>query len=239
VPYRPQRIIPYNPAGNAQKVRAVIVNYGWAVTRSGASVTSGTSASLDFTPTVAGSYAITLEGSDKDGGKGTASANLTVTAPANVPPLANAGSDQASRDRVGSKVFVLDGRASRDPDGGPTALTYRWSQTGGPGVNLSDITSPTPSFRPTVGGSYTFSLIVGDGQDSSPADSVLITVPKLGDVDLDGDVDNTDLNLIVAARNKPASRPTDLRDLNGDLKIDVLDSRKLTTLCDRPSCSTQ
>jgi hypothetical protein len=61
----------------------------------------------------------------------------------------------------------------------------------------------------------------------------------LGDIDLDGDVDNNDLNLILAARNKPASGPNDLRDLDSNMKIDALDARKLTTLCTRPRCATQ
>jgi hypothetical protein len=47
-------------------------------------------------------------------------------------------------------------------------------------------------------------------------------MPVLGDVDLDGDVDKSDLNLVLAARNTPASGPNDLRDLNGDGTIDVL-----------------
>jgi hypothetical protein len=44
---------------------------------------------------------------------------------------------------------------------------------------------------------------------------------------------------ILAARNTPASSVNDLRDLNGDGKIDALDSRILTTLCTRPRCAVQ
>jgi len=43
---------------------------------------------------------------------------------------------------------------------------------------------------------------------------VVITVPILGDIDLDGDVDKNDVNLIVAAR-------------------------KGTILCTRPGCAAQ
>jgi amidase len=80
---------------------------------------------------------------------------------------------------------------------------------------------------------------VNDAQTNGTPASVTITVPKLGDVDGDGDVDNNDLNLILAARNTLATSVNDLRDVNGDGKIDALDTRILTTLCTRPRCATQ
>ena len=73
----------------------------------------------------------------------------------------------------------------------------------------------------------------------SASASATITIPKLGDVDGDSDVDNNDLNAILAARNTAANGPNDLRDLNGDRKIDALDSRILVTKCTRPRCATQ
>jgi len=57
-----------------------------------------------------------------------------------------------------------------------------------------------------------------------------------GDVDNDGDVDLDDLNLILSARNTPASGPDDPKDLDGDGVITVLDARKLVLLCTRPRC---
>jgi hypothetical protein len=64
-------------------------------------------------------------------------------------------------------------------------------------------------------------------------------VPIPGDLDFDGDVDSIDLNIVLAARNTPATGPNDLRDLDGDGWITLLDARKLTTLCTRPRCATQ
>ena len=53
------------------------------------------------------------------------------------------------------------------------------------------------------------------------------------------DVDLDDLNLILSARNTPASGPDDPKDLDGDGIITVLDARKLVLLCTRPRCVTE
>lgn len=60
-----------------------------------------------------------------------------------------------------------------------------------------------------------------------------------GDLNGDGVVDQTDLDILLAAKNTPATGPGDPRDLNGDGKIDALDARKLVTLCTRPGCTTK
>ena len=54
--------------------------------------------------------------------------NLTA---ANIPPVADAGTNQTVN--IGTLV-TLDGRASNDPDAGPSPLTFAWRQTSGPGV---------------------------------------------------------------------------------------------------------
>lgn len=58
-----------------------------------------------------------------------------------------------------------------------------------------------------------------------------------GDLDGDGDVDRNDVSIVTAARNRPASGPSDPRDLNGDGMITVLDARQLVLLCTRPNCA--
>jgi hypothetical protein len=151
-------------------------------------------------------------------------------------PVAVAGANRSIR--LGSTV-ILDGTVSNDPDNAPSPLTYFWTQASGPNVLLTGETTATPNFVSTLEGNYVFSLVVNDGASDSDPSSVTIVVPKLGDIDLDGDIDNNDLNAILAAKNTPASDANDLRDLNGDMKIDLLDSRKLTLLCTRPRCATQ
>ena len=159
----------------------------------------------------------------------------TATVP-NQPPIANAGTVQTVRQ---SSLVTLNGSASTDPDNGPSPLSYAWTQTAGSNVSLTGASTAKPQFTPSVKGLYAFGLVVNDGLANSAPASVNITVPTQGDIDLDGDVDNNDLAKITAVLNKPANAPNDLRDLNGDLKIDALDARKLVLLCTRPRCATQ
>ena len=76
----------------------------------------------------------------------------------------------------------------------------------------------------------------GDTNSNNIPDSCEnMTVP--GDLDGDRDVDQLDLNQLLAARNKPASGPNDPRDLDKNGVINVLDIRKQTLLCTRPRCA--
>jgi len=98
--------------------------------------------------------------------------NITATF-SNDPPTANAGSDQTV---VAGALVTLDGGASSDAD--PTqTLSYAWTQTAGPNISLSDSSAVSPSFTPTISGTYTFSLVVTDSLNlPSLADTVTITV---------------------------------------------------------------
>ncbi len=59
------------------------------------------------------------------------------------------------------------------------------------------------------------------------------------DLDGDCDIDRDDLNIILAARNTPASGPDDPRDFDGDGNITALDARKLMLKCTRSRCATE
>ncbi len=98
--------------------------------------------------------------------------NITATF-TNDPPTANAGSDQTV---LAGTLVTLDGSASSDAD--PTqTLSYAWTQTAGPNITLSNSSAVSPSFTPTIAGTYTFSLVVTDSLNlPSLADTVTITV---------------------------------------------------------------
>jgi len=95
----------------------------------------------------------------------------------NQVPIADAG-DSFSVDE-GDPV-VLDSSGSSDGD--DDELTYDWRQSAGPEVVLDDSESATPAFTaPQVDDNVilSFSLIVSDGQASSEADSVEVTVRQV------------------------------------------------------------
>lgn len=97
----------------------------------------------------------------------------------NSDPVAEAGADQTV---ASGATVTLSGSGSTDPDPGDV-LSYAWSQTGGPGVSLSDATAVSPTFTaPTLAPAdpstdLIFSLVVSDDQGGvSSADTVTITV---------------------------------------------------------------
>ncbi|MGL1936358.1 MAG: glycoside hydrolase family 3 C-terminal domain-containing protein [Fibrobacterales bacterium] len=93
----------------------------------------------------------------------------------NQAPIADAGSDQFAYPQ---NLITLDGSNSSDPDFRPNPLSYTWSQISGPTIELSDISAVNPTFTPTDIATYTFALIVSDGDLPSPADQVVITIEE-------------------------------------------------------------
>ncbi len=90
----------------------------------------------------------------------------------NKAPVANAGTDSNVTER---KVFQLNGSLSSDPDN--NAISYNWTVPSG--ISLNSTTVAKPVFTApdvAVNTNYTFSLIVYDGLENSPADQVTITV---------------------------------------------------------------
>lgn len=89
-------------------------------------------------------------------------------------PVANAGTNQ---NVTAGTTVTLNGSGSSDPDGQP--LTFFWTQTVGPPVNLNNAHSATPTFTaPAVSTDtiLTFQLIVNNGTTGSVPATVDVTV---------------------------------------------------------------
>jgi hypothetical protein len=99
-----------------------------------------------------------------------------ATQPVNTAPTANAGADQT----VASGAAVsLDGTGSTDPEN--DALTYAWTQTGGPAVTLTGANTATPSFTAPAGpATLTFDLQVCDPEPLCDTDTVVVNVSGAG-----------------------------------------------------------
>ncbi len=117
---------------------------------------------------------------------------INVKPPPNVPPIAKAGPDQTIKE---DSMVYLDGSESYDPDEKPESLSFHWSQTFGPHVDLINSGSAFPSFtapqtdqkvmslKEAAELAYTkliFELVVNDGKDESKPDSVIILVQDTG-----------------------------------------------------------
>ena len=111
---------------------------------------------------------------DSWGATSLATTTVTVLDNINELPIANAGPDQTVGEQV---TVVLDGSASSDPNG--EAITYSWTQIGGPAVLLTGNDTATPAFTsPLVTGptTLTFQLMVSDSRGGASLATTTVTV---------------------------------------------------------------
>jgi hypothetical protein len=174
--------LPGNPTTSPDGSYVGTVHYGWI------GVVSPMKSGYVFSPAYMSYIDVT---SDHTG------QNYTGSLVGNRPPVALAGPDQNVEEGV---EVTLDGSASYDVDDGIYA--YLWTQIGGPGVGLSDISSVMPIFTsPTIdqdGEALLFELRITDyeGQESSDICIVNVTstnLPPVADAGPDQEVEEGDL----------------------------------------------
>lgn len=150
-----------------------IVSYSWTkISGNGGTITSSSSASTTVTGLTAGSYTFRLTVTDNQGA--TASDDVVIivnSAPANIPPTANAGQDQTIT--FPNTSVTLSGSGT-DPDG--RIVSFAWTKVSGTG---GIITSPNTASTKVVGlvvGTYVFRLKVTDNNGATATDEVTIRV---------------------------------------------------------------
>ncbi|GMU65935.1 MAG: hypothetical protein AMXMBFR36_22090 [Acidobacteriota bacterium] len=109
-------------------------------------------------------FALVVTGNVSEGGGG------------NLPPVASAGPD---RNVAVNTAASLDGSGSSDPDGGPSPLSYAWSQLSGATLTITGASQAVASVTPTAAGTYVFRLTVSDGA-ASASDDVTVTATTGG-----------------------------------------------------------
>jgi MYXO-CTERM domain-containing protein len=97
--------------------------------------------------------------------------------------LADTGDNQAPHADAGlgliayvGDVVVLNGAASSDPEG--AELSFAWSQSGGPEVELKKASTVEPEFEVVASGTLRFDLVVNDGVADSEPDTVEVVVAE-------------------------------------------------------------
>jgi hypothetical protein len=125
---------------------------------------------------------------------------------------------------------------------GVAALILNLNPALGPDPIYSALESTTIDMA-TAGFDYNTGFGLIQANRAVEAAATLTTIGNLvsggvirGDVTRDGQIDSTDINLILAGRG-PAAGPKDARDYDGDLDIDNADARLATQNCTKPRCA--
>ena len=156
--------------------------YTWILTEapsgSSAALSDTTDAQPSFIADIDGSYTFSL--SVNDGTEDSPADTVTIMAStSNIAPVADAGADQEIE--TGATV-TLD--ASTSSDANTDTLTYLWALTKKPSTSsatLSETTIETPTFVADISGEYIATLIVNDGTEDSPSDTITITASASAD----------------------------------------------------------
>ncbi|MDO9372914.1 MAG: tandem-95 repeat protein, partial [Ferruginibacter sp.] len=160
--------------GTATDADGTIASYSWIKLSGPAagSLTLQNTANASITGLVQGVYSFELTVTDNLGAVSKDVVNVTVNAPENQVPVANAGADQVVQLPVNTATLTGTGV---DTDG--TIANYTWAKIDGPASG--NITSPTAAstiLTNLVEGVYHYQLIIRDNSGATARDTIQVTV---------------------------------------------------------------
>jgi gliding motility-associated-like protein len=159
--------------GSGSDVNGSVASYLWTKVSGPTATAAGTTtATLNLSALVAGSYVYSLKVTDNLGAIGTD--NVTITVNSNVVnqvPTVNAGVDKTIQ--LPANTTNLTATAS-DPDG--TISSYLWEKVSGPAATMANTANPTVSLSALVAGTYVFKVTVTDNSAATASDQVTVAV---------------------------------------------------------------
>ncbi len=161
-----------NLSGSGTDLDGTIASYKWTkITGPAAGIIANANIAItSVTGLTAGVYQFQLLVTDNNGATATDIMQVTVN-PANIPPVANAGSDQTILLPVNTVTLTGSGT---DIDG--TVVSYRWKLLSGPADKLTNPNSAVTVLNNLIQGTYQFELTVVDDKGAANADIVVVTV---------------------------------------------------------------
>ena len=159
--------------GTATDPDGTIAAYAWSKVSGATATLSGTStANLNASNLVEGSYVFRFTATDNKGAKKSDDVAVTVkSTTVNIAPVANAGVNMILY--YPSSSVTITGTGT-DADG--TISAYKWTKVKGGSATLSGVTTPILSVSGMVVGSYYFRLTVTDDKGATHYDDMLVTV---------------------------------------------------------------
>jgi hypothetical protein len=158
--------------GSGNDADGTITTYRWARIAGPTTytLTNSTAAITTITGLIAGVYLFELQVTDNSGAVGKDTVQITVNAE-NIPPVANAGSDQFVT--LPTNTVTLSGSGT-DADG--SIVAYAWKQLSGPVDKLTSLNTAVSVLNNLVEGVYNFELTVTDNRGAIDKDSVMVTL---------------------------------------------------------------
>ena len=160
-------------SGSGTDANGQIGSYKWTQVSgpSTGTIVSASSAQTSVSGLVLGVYKFSLTVKDTSGTSNTDTMQVTVNA-ANIPPVANAGSDQTITLPVSS---ISLGGSGTDADG--TIASYQWTLVSGPSsATITNAAAASTAVSGLVQGVYQFVLTVTDNSGATGKDTMQVTV---------------------------------------------------------------